>query len=91
LGPDFSGRVEGLELAFVQSYPFGIVALALCVRGGEALWRVIVDTKYGSSWGGWCSNEVHGSYGMELQKNIMREWCEFFEHIKVEVRDDSKI
>jgi hypothetical protein len=53
------------------------------------LWRVIVDTKYVSSWGGWCSNEVHGSYGMELRKNIMREWCEFFEHIKVEVGDDS--
>jgi len=31
----------------------------------EDLRRVIVDSKYGSSWGGWCSNEVHGSYGLE--------------------------
>jgi hypothetical protein len=25
----------------------------------EALWRVVLDSNYGSSWGGWYSNEVH--------------------------------
>lgn len=42
-----------------------------------ALWRVVVDTKYGSSWDGWCSNEIYGSYGMGLKKNIRREWGSF--------------
>jgi hypothetical protein len=23
----------------------------------DAWWRVMVDSKYGSSWGGWCSSE----------------------------------
>jgi hypothetical protein len=29
----------------------------------EALWRGVVDSKYGSAWGRWHSNEVYGSYG----------------------------
>jgi hypothetical protein len=24
---------------------------------------VVVDAKYGSAWGGWCSNEVHRLFG----------------------------
>jgi hypothetical protein len=35
-----------------------------------------VDSKYGSAWGGWCSNEVHGSHGVRLLKNIRRGWGE---------------
>ena len=23
----------------------------------DALWRRVIDTKYGSMWGGWCSNQ----------------------------------
>jgi len=30
----------------------------------EALWRSVVEVKYGIMWGGWCSNEVFGSYGV---------------------------
>jgi hypothetical protein len=36
-----------------------------------------VDSKYSSAWGGWCFNEVHGSYGVELWKNIRRFWGSF--------------
>jgi hypothetical protein len=34
----------------------------------------VVDSKYGSSWGEWFSNEVHGSFGVGLRKNINRGW-----------------
>lgn len=27
------------------------------VHEREAWWRVVVDSKFGSLWGGWCSNE----------------------------------
>jgi hypothetical protein len=37
-----------------------------------------VDLEYGSSWGGWSSNEVHGPYRVSL----MRDWGEFFSHTK---------
>jgi hypothetical protein len=32
----------------------------------EALWRSIVDAKYGSTWAGWCSLEPHRSHGVGL-------------------------
>lgn len=38
----------------------------------EAWWRVVVDTKYGSSQGGWCSREPVGAYKVRLWKNIIR-------------------
>lgn len=28
---------------------------------GDALWRTVIDAKFGSIWGGWCSNEVRGA------------------------------
>jgi hypothetical protein len=32
------------------------------VHEREAWWSVVVDSKFGSSWDGWCSNEPFGSY-----------------------------
>jgi len=39
-----------------------------------------MDSKYGNLWGGWYSNEVHGSYEVELWKNIMKGLGEFASH-----------
>jgi hypothetical protein len=61
------------------------------VHERDALWRIVVDTKYGSSWGGCYSYEVHGLYGVALWKNIRREWEEFSGHIGFEVGNSSKI
>jgi hypothetical protein len=36
-----------------------------------------VDSKFGSLWGGWCSFELVGSFGIGLWKNI-RKWPETF-------------
>lgn len=30
----------------------------------RSLLGVVLDSNYGSSWGGWCSIEVFGSYGV---------------------------
>jgi hypothetical protein len=45
---------------------------------------VVVDSKYGSSWGGWCSSEPIGigAYGVGLWKNIRRGWVKFCSHTK---------
>jgi hypothetical protein len=32
----------------------------------DALWRSVVDAKYNSSQGGWCSEEVVGSFGVSV-------------------------
>jgi hypothetical protein len=51
--------------------------LGYFVHEREALWRIVVDTKLDSSWGEWCSNEVHGFYGVGLWKSIRRGWESF--------------
>lgn len=39
----------------------------------EALWRVVVDSKYGSAWGGWCFNEVYEGRALEeYQERMVR-------------------
>jgi hypothetical protein len=47
------------------------------VHEREAWWRVAVDSKFGNSYGGRCSNEPLGTYGVGLWKNIMRGWESF--------------
>lgn len=37
-------------------------------RERETLWKVGVDSKYGSAWGWWCSNDDHGAHGLWLWK-----------------------
>lgn len=47
---------------------FNQVLLEKClwryVTEKEALWRLVVEVKSASMWGGWCSNAVYGSYGV---------------------------
>lgn len=47
----------------------GQVALKISF-GRESLWREAIDRKFGSAWGCWCSNDVWGSYGVEIWKFI---------------------
>ena len=40
----------------------------------DALWRTVVDAKYGSMWGSWCSNSVQEPYEFCLWKSIRKGW-----------------
>jgi hypothetical protein len=55
-----------------------------------ALWRRVVDAKYDSLSGGWCSKEVGGSYGVGVWKCIRRGWAGFVTHVRYEVGDGSQ-
>jgi hypothetical protein len=46
-----------------------------------------VDSKFGSWWGGWCSLEPLGAFGVGLWKNIMKGWEIFSGFAKFEVGD----
>jgi hypothetical protein len=49
-----------------------------------------VDSKFGSLWGGWCSLEPVGAFGVGLWKNI-RKGCEtFYGFARFEVGDGVK-
>jgi hypothetical protein len=63
----------------------------MCIREREAWWKVVVDTKFGSAWGGWCSIDPPGMHGVGLRKNIRKGWRLFCSHTKLELRDGSKI
>jgi hypothetical protein len=43
----------------------------------EVLWRSVIEVKYGSLRGGWCSSEVVGSYDVSVWKYIRRGWDNF--------------
>jgi hypothetical protein len=47
----------------------------------EAFWRLVVEAKYGSLNGGWCSKEVEGSFGVGVWKHIRRGWSVFLEMV----------
>jgi len=53
----------------------------------EAWWRVAVESKYGSLWGGWCSRKSVGAYGVGLWKNIRKRWGIFSGFSRLEVGD----
>jgi hypothetical protein len=57
----------------------------------DALWRKVVEVKYGSMDGGWCTNQVMGTYGVGVWKHIRRGWECFSKFIKFEVGDGSQI
>jgi len=57
----------------------------------DALWRKVVDSKYGSMGGGWCSKEVGGSFGFGVWKSIRRGWDAFAAHVRYEIGNGSKV
>uniref|UniRef100_A0A2N9IA56 Sec23/Sec24 trunk domain-containing protein n=1 Tax=Fagus sylvatica TaxID=28930 RepID=A0A2N9IA56_FAGSY len=52
---------------------------------------MVVDAKYGSLWGGWCSTIGRGPYGVSLWKAIRNEWDKFSLHCSFVVGDGRKV
>jgi hypothetical protein len=46
--------------------------MSFWVSKRDAWWRVVVDSKYGSLWGGWCSLESTCAFGVGVWKNIRK-------------------
>ena len=56
-----------------------------------SLWRRVVDSKYGSQWGGWCSNRGQGAHGVSLWKHTRAGLNCFSQFIKFKLGDGSCI
>jgi hypothetical protein len=55
----------------------------------ETWWKIVVDAKFGSAWGGWCSIDLPGAHGVGLWKNIrVGGGCS---HTRFELGNESKI
>ncbi|XP_030958992.1 uncharacterized protein LOC115980941 [Quercus lobata] len=57
----------------------------------DALWRQVIEIKYGCMWGGWCTRAVIGPYGVGLWKNIHQGWPSFSHHILYDIGDGSRV
>jgi hypothetical protein len=57
------------------------------VQGRETLWKSVIDVKYGSVRGGWCSLPTAGSYGVSVWNYIRRGWDTFAKYVRLEVGD----
>ena len=55
----------------------------------EAYWRLVMDRKYVSEAGGWCSNVVSGSYGVSW-KHIKRASNAFSSFVSIKVFDGGQ-
>uniref|UniRef100_A0A2N9FEZ8 Reverse transcriptase domain-containing protein n=1 Tax=Fagus sylvatica TaxID=28930 RepID=A0A2N9FEZ8_FAGSY len=80
----WNGIVEKLELRLAGWK-------RMYAREKEALWRKIVDLKYGGLWGGWCSNSVLDPYGKSLWKHIRKGWPTFAKNVSFKVGDGTHI
>jgi hypothetical protein len=65
--------------------------MVVCYEEGGFM-AFVVEAKYDSLSGGWCSKEVEGPFGVGVWKHIRRGWGVFLSRfVKYEVRDGSKI
>ena len=46
----------------------------------DALWRLVISTKFGEGDGGWNTNDMRGGYGTGLWKDISKEWITFYQN-----------
>jgi hypothetical protein len=57
----------------------------------EAMWRSVVEAKYGSLWGGWCSKSGKGPHGVSVWKFIRQGWDSFYSHCSFLVGDGQRV
>jgi hypothetical protein len=61
------------------------------VNDRESWWRIVMDAKFGSEWGGWFSIDTSRPHGVGLWKNIRKGWRLFFSHVKFDLGDGANI
>jgi hypothetical protein len=57
----------------------------------SSFWRRVVDIKYGTMRGGWCSKDVGEPYGVGVWRCIRRGRAGFADHVRYEVGDGLKV
>jgi hypothetical protein len=56
-----------------------------------ALCRLMIEAKYESMRGGWCSKDIMGTYGVGVWKHIRRRWDKFSNFVRFEVGVRSNV
>ena len=82
----------GLGIRNLRTFNVALLGKWLWRFGQErdALWRQVIEVKYGCDWGGWCSSSFSGPYGVSLWKNIKRGWHSLSQFICMKLEMDQK-
>ena len=72
-------QVGGLGIRQLRSFNAALLGKWLWRYGLEtnALWRRVIEAKYGNEWGGWCMKKVISAYGVSLWSFIRIGWLNF--------------
>ena len=83
----------GLGIRNLRTFNVALLGKWLWRFGQErdALWRQVIEVKYGCDWGGWCSSSFSSPYGVSLWKNIRRGWHSLSRFVMYEIGDGSKV
>ena len=57
----------------------------------DALWRSVIEVKYGNVWGGWCTKKVTNAYGVSLWRFIRGGWLNFSKLLRYDVGDGTRV
>ena len=57
----------------------------------DALWRRVIEVKYGNDWGGWCTKKVTSAYGVSLWRHITSGWMSFSKLLLYDVGDGTRV
>ena len=57
----------------------------------DALWRRVIEAKYGNVWGGWYTKKVTSTYGVSLWRFIRSGWLNFSKLLLYDVRDGTRV
>ena len=57
----------------------------------NSLWRKVICSKFGESFGGWHTSDIRGGYGTSLWKDIGKEWPSFFQNSVFALGDGRRI
>ena len=86
-------QVGGLGIRRLGNFNSALLGKWLWRYGMEtdALWRRVVEEKYGNIWGGWCTKKVTNPYGVSLWRYIRSGWLNFSKFLVYDVGDGTRV
>ena len=83
----------GLEIQRLRQFNSALLDKWLWRYGTErdALWRKVIEEKYGDGGGGWCTKPVTGTYGVSAWKSIRSGWMDFSKFLQFNVGDGTRV
>jgi hypothetical protein len=83
----------GLGIKNLQSFNQSLLGKWLWRYGmdRESLWRQVVEAKYGSMWGGWCTKANRDAYGVGFWKGIRKGWDRFLTFLTYSVGNGERV